>query len=104
VGGDNDWAWVEAQSRYTCGARGGQLYCWGRTDSTLFEALGITTTVVSPYNLPFDPGSYPVLGGDAMCALDGGRWKCVGANATGQVGVDSTEPAITEPTALCPGT
>lgn len=71
----------------------GQVYCWGGNRS---GQLGDGTTQARPEPRPVlsAPGADPLtgvaqiaVGGDFVCArLDGGRVRCWGGNASGQIG------------------
>jgi alpha-tubulin suppressor-like RCC1 family protein len=102
IGIDIGWEWVDVRSRYTCGVRAGQLYCWGRSDSPFLAAVGGASTTPEAFALPFDAGTRPVFGASAACTVDGGTWKCFGSNTYGDVGVDSPDATVPTLTPLCP--
>ena len=102
IGTDTDWEWIEVRSLYSCGARAGQVYCWGRSDSLFLAAVGGASTTPTVFALPFDAGTRPVFGASAACTVDGGSWRCFGSNIYGDVGVDSPDATVPTLTPLCP--
>lgn len=92
-------ALFNAQSRYTCAPRGGEVYCWGQTPN-------FGPYELSPQVIPFPADTVQPLGDDAFCARNGaGELRCWGgSNADGQLGTGDTAPVPTPgPLVALPG-
>jgi alpha-tubulin suppressor-like RCC1 family protein len=101
VQGDN-WQHVAAGQHHTCGIRAGELYCWGRGDSS---ELGIVNRrrnlAVSPARVG-DASAWDsvAVGANHSCAINRqSRLWCWGRNSEGQLGMTPSNP-IQQPTQL----
>lgn len=83
---NTDWSFIAAGEYYTCGLRGGDLYCWGDNDH---EQTGMTGgPATTPTRVGTDSDWESVApGNDHTCAIktDGSLW-CWGQNDEGQLG------------------
>ncbi len=66
---------------HTCALAGGNVHCWGRGQAVATVVAGVA-------------GATAIAAGtDHTCALVAGGVKCWGANASGQLGNNSTQPS-----------
>ncbi len=69
----------------TCAITGGQLSCWGRNDTMLFDGSGTDVTAPAMLGSRTDWTSI-ALGHQAACGIAGGDARCWGTTAVGALG------------------
>jgi len=107
VGTDTDWQLGQSGQSFTCGLRGGALYCWGSSLYTMIPGSGGATTIGAPLLIdtsavtaaPLADLSINTFGGCVLSAA--GESICWGRNVEGQLGLGDYDERV-DPT-LLPG-
>lgn len=82
----SDWTQVAAGREFTCGRRGGGVFCWGADESGQIGQIA-TPVVAIPTQVTLPAAATDLCaGGHHACAVVGGTVHCWGDDSAGQLG------------------